>query len=109
MTQVLLVAARSTGKFNKDTAIICSRVKSAQVNLPQKGDKLRDNHCAGISAALTGKPKSEEHKSAISAASKGQSKAAWTPERKAARRQQIAERKAAKQAADAGQVKKPNA
>lgn len=92
-------AARSTGRFDKNTATICSRAKSAQINLPQKGDKLRDGHREGISQSLSGLEKSEEHKKAISEASKGQPKAAWTPERKEARKAQLAQKKAEKLAA----------
>jgi len=88
-------AARSTGQFNKDTATICSRLKSKAINLPKAGDTLREDHKAAISAKLTGMAKSDEHRANMSEAAKGSKKAAWTPERKEARRQQIAEKKAA--------------
>ncbi|WP_088184041.1 hypothetical protein [Sphingobium sp. Z007] len=91
-------AARSTGQFNKDTATICSRQKSATINLPQSGDTLRDDHKAAISAKLSGVAKSDEHRANMSAAAKGSSKVAWTSERKEARKQQIAAKKAAEAA-----------
>lgn len=87
-------AARSSGHFNKDTATICSRLKSATINLPQAGDTLREDHKAAIAAKLTGVGKSDEHRANMSASAKGSKKAAWTPERKEARRQQIADKKA---------------
>lgn len=79
-------AACSTGLFNRNTACICSRQKSRQINMPNKGDVLRPSHRKKLSRKLTGVPKLQEHKDAISAASKGKPKAAWTPERKAERR-----------------------
>ncbi|MES3097281.1 hypothetical protein [Sphingomonas aerolata] len=88
-------SACSLGQFNAQTACVCSRAKSAKINLPQKGDKLRPGHAASIAKALIGVPKSEYHRKAISEGCKGVSKAAWTPERKAARRALLAERKEA--------------
>jgi len=88
-------AACSTGKLSKDTATVCSRQKSAQINLPQAGDKLRDGHKQAISEALTGLTKSDEHKKAIGEANKGKAKEPWTDERKQARRAQLAAKKAA--------------
>lgn len=92
-------AACSTGKFNKDTATVCSRLKSAQINLPQAGDTLREDHKKAIAISLTGVPKTDDHRAAMSAAAKGNPKAAWSEERKEARRQQIADKKAAEQIA----------
>ena len=86
-------AARSTNILSKDTAIVCSRMKSSTINLPQKGDKLRPSHCQSLSRSLTGKPKSEEHRKNISEGKKGRKISGWTEERKAARRAQIAARK----------------
>ncbi|RYF22090.1 MAG: hypothetical protein EOO77_04800 [Oxalobacteraceae bacterium] len=77
--------ACSSGHFNAQTACVCSRAKSAKINLPQKGDTLRPGHAANIAKALIGVPKTEDHRKAISEGCKGVSKAAWTPERRAAR------------------------
>lgn len=77
-----------SGELNRDTACICSRMKSATINLPAKGDKLRPGHAANIGKALTGRPKSQDHRKALSEATKGVPKAAWSEERKAARREQ---------------------
>lgn len=92
-------SARSSRVFDKNTATVCARWKSAQINLPQKGDELRPEHRANIGASLKDKPKSEDHKKAISDGSKGVAKAAWTPERKAARSAQRQAQEAAKKAA----------
>ena len=101
-------AACSTGSFNSDTACVCSRWKSAQLNLPQPGDKLRPGHKAKISAALAGKPKSEEHAASISEALTGRTlgdehkanlrhpKRPWTEERKRAASERASAREAAK-------------
>lgn len=87
-------AARSSGVFNSETATICSRMKSQILSKPKAGDTLRDGHKAAIATTLTGVAKSDEHRANMSIAAKGNSKAAWTPERKEARRQQIADKKA---------------
>lgn len=87
-------AACSSRVFNRDTACVCSRMKSARINLPQAGDKLRPEHAAAIGAKLRGKAKTPEHRKAISQGSRGTSKTPWTEERKAARRAQIVARKA---------------
>ncbi len=99
-------AACSSNVWSVETATICSRNKSATINLPQAGDKLRPQHCENISKSLTGLEKSEEHKTAISEATKGKSKAAWTPERRAARSAQRKAQEAAKRAAK--QMEKAN-
>lgn len=96
-------AARSTNNWNLATATICSRTQSARINLPQAGDKLRPEHCANISKSLTGLEKSEEHKLAISEGSKGKPKAAWTPERRAARSAQRKAQEAAKRSTGGAQ------
>lgn len=88
-------AARCSGTFSRETAIICSRMKSRMINLPQKGDTFHAEHRAALSAALMDKPKTEEHCAAISAGKKGRPIAGWSEERKLARRQQIAERRSA--------------
>lgn len=85
----------SFGAFNKHTACITTRQMSLLNNLPKPGDKLRPSHCAALSKSRKGKPKSEEAKKATSESLKGKPKAAWTEERKAARRAQIAARRAA--------------
>ncbi len=87
-------AARSSGQFNKDTAMICSRLKSRTVNFVEKGSNLRPSHAEKISKSLTGKPKDEDHKKNIGNANRGKPKAAWDDERKAARRKLIADKKA---------------
>lgn len=86
-------AAVSSGIYNKDTAIICSRMKSAQINLPAPGDKLRPSHRAKIGDAKRGVPQSPEHREALSVALTGQPKKPWTEQRKADRRADIAARK----------------
>jgi len=91
-------AACSTGIYSKDTACICSRMKSQKINLAGPGDTLRPSHVANISKSLTGKPKSEEHCENISAGKKGRPIASWTDERKAERRAQIAAKKAVQEA-----------
>ncbi len=78
--------ACSSGRFNAQTACVCSRAKSAKINLPQKGDTLRPGHAANIARALKGVPKSDEHKKAISEGAKGVTKAKWSDERRADRR-----------------------
>lgn len=87
-------AARSTNVLSKETAIVCSRMKSSTINLPQQGDKLRPSHCQNISKSLTGKAKTEEHCHNISDGKKGQKIKGWSEERKAARRALIAAKKA---------------
>lgn len=87
-------AACSSGRYDKTTATICSRMKSAAINMPRAGDKLRDSHRQRIATGLAGKSKSSEHRQAISESSKGGKKQPWSEERKAARRQQIAAKKA---------------
>ncbi len=91
-------AACSTNVFSRDTALICSRMKSATINLPQKGDKLRDSHCQNLSRSLTGKRKSEEHRKNISEGKKGRKIRGWTEERKAIRSAQRQAQEAAKRA-----------
>jgi len=78
-------SARSTNIYSIDTAIVCSRLKSAKLAIPQKGDKLRPGHCNAISNALSGKPKTQEHADNISFAKSGREIAKWSPERKKAR------------------------
>lgn len=92
-------AACSTGRFDKETATVCSRAKSAQINLPKQGDKLRPKHRAKIAAGLMGKEKTQEHRDNIGDGGRGVPKQAWTEERKDARRQLLAKKKAEKLAA----------
>ena len=91
--------ACSSGVFSEATATVCSRLKSAAINKPQPGDKLRPSHCENISTSLTGVAKTEEHCANISAAKKGRQIAPWTPARKKARSEQRRAREAAKRAA----------
>jgi len=91
-------AACSSGIYNIETALICSRMKSSKINLPTAGDKLRPSHCASISKSLAGKGKTEEHCLAISDAKKGKKISGWTEERKAARRTLRQAQEAAKRA-----------
>jgi hypothetical protein len=88
-------AACSSGRYDKTTATICSRMKSAPINMPRAGDKLRDSHRTRISEGLAGKRKSAEHRQAISQACAGTPKAGWSDERKAERRKLLAAKKAA--------------
>jgi hypothetical protein len=92
-------SARSENVFNIHTAIVCSRMKSAAINKPQAGDKLRPSHKASISKTTTGVPKSQDHCANISAGKKGVKITGWSEERKAARRLQNELKRAAKQAA----------
>ena len=85
-------AARSSGEFTSETAYVCTRAKSFEINRSQAGDTLRSDHVENIRDSLTGLPKSDAHKAAISEASKGKPKAGWSEERKAARRAQLAAR-----------------
>lgn len=87
--------ARSSNVYSVETAMVCSRRKSAKLGLPAKGDMLRPSHCENISTSLTGVAKTDEHCANISAGKRGQKIAGWSDERKAERRQQIADRKAA--------------
>lgn len=89
-------AACSTRVYDKDTAFICSRMKSAKINIIKAGDEMRPEHRAGIAAKLTGKPKSDAHREKISAAKKGAKIAGWSEERKAARSAQRKAQEAAK-------------
>lgn len=89
----------STGVFSKDTAMVCSRQKSAAINLPQAGDPLRASHKANIARGLKGKEKSEEHREALSESLSGKPKKGWSPERKAARSEAMKKRHAEKKAA----------
>lgn len=91
--------ALKSNHFNVETAYVCSREASERVCHMVAGDSHTDEAKAKISEASKGKAKSEEHKEAISAACKGVSKAPWSEERKAARRAQIAARKAAQEEA----------
>ena len=86
--------ACSTGVYSADTACICSRQKSKAINKVQKGSKLRSTHCKAISDGLTGKPRSDEAREAISAGKKGVPIRGWTEERKAERRALLAAKKA---------------
>lgn len=88
-------AARSTCEFTSDTAYVCTRAKSFEINRSQSGDTLRDDHKDRISEGLTGKPKSDAHKAAISESSKGGTKAPWSEERRA----RMSARRRAEQAA----------
>lgn len=92
-------AACSSRVFNKETATVCARWKSAQINLPQKGDELRPEHREAIAKGLQGKAKTEDHKKAISDGSKGVRKAGWSQERKDERSRLRREQEAAKKAA----------
>jgi len=94
-------AACSTRVLSLETAIVCSRMKSAKLNLPKKGDKLRQSHRASLSKAKTGKRQTDDHRKAISDGSKGVRKAPWTEERKAARRALRQAQEAAKKEARA--------
>lgn len=76
-------AARSSCEFTRDTAFVCDRQTSFEVNRSQAGDTLRVEHVENIRDSLTGVPKSAAHRAAISEGCKGVKKAAWTPERKA--------------------------
>jgi len=80
--------------FSKDTAVFCSRQRSKIINRPKRGQKLGARHRASISDGLSGKPKSEDHRQNISDAKKGVKIAGWSEERKAARKAQIAAKKA---------------
>ena len=89
-------AVRSSGEFTSETAYVCTRVRSLEVNRSQAGDTLRTEHKSAIKDSLTGLPKSDAHRAALSAATKGTTKQPWTEERKAARRAQLAARRAGK-------------
>lgn len=78
-------AARSSNVYSNETACVCARWKSAELSRPKPGDELRASHRAKIAAGLTGKLKTPEHRDAISEATAGVSKVAWSEERKAAR------------------------
>lgn len=95
-------AACSSGRYDKTTAIVCSRLKSKAINQAKPGDTLRPSHRENIRKSLTGVSKSDEHKASISAALKGANKSAWSPERKAERRALNEAKRAAKQAAQIG-------
>lgn len=88
-------SACSSRIFDRDTACIASRNKSKIINKPQAGDTLREGHRDSISKSLTGVAKAPDHCKAISEAKKGVSIKGWSEERKADRRRQIAEKKAA--------------
>ncbi len=92
-------AARSSGEFTSETAFVCTRAKSFEINRSQTGDKLRAGHVENIRESLTGLAKTDAHKAAISEASKGKSKAPWSEERRANARVKAAAREAAKRAA----------
>lgn len=87
-------SACSAGVFDRTTACVCSRAKSARINLPAKGDKLRPGHAKNIAKALTGVSKSDDHKKAISEGTRGVAKAKWSDERRADRRALRAAQKA---------------
>lgn len=95
-------AACSTNVWSVETATICSRSKSARINLPQAGDKLRPRHRQNISKSLTGLEKSDDHRTAISEATKGKPKAGWSDERRAARSAQRQAQEAEKRAHKGG-------
>jgi hypothetical protein len=92
-------SACSSRVFDKTTATVCARWKSAQINLPAKGDELRPEHKASIGESLRGVAKTDDHKKAISEGCKGVSKAGWSAERKAARSALRQAQEAAKRAA----------
>ena len=92
-------AARSSGEFTSETAYVCTRAKSLEVNRSQAGDTLRGEHKAAIKDSLTGLSKSDAHKAAISEATRGTTKQPWTDERKAARRELRQQQEAAKRTA----------
>jgi hypothetical protein len=96
-------AACSSGIFNADTACVCARFLSKAQNMPKAGDKLRPGHVANIAASLTGVEKTPEHCQAISDGKKGVKIAGWSDERKLARSQQIAAKKAANAAQSEGE------
>ncbi len=85
---------REAGLFNRDTAIVCSRMKSRQINRPAKGESLSPRHRASISRGLTGVEKKPGHRENLSASLSGKPKAGWSDERKAARRALLAAKKA---------------
>ncbi|PNQ74326.1 hypothetical protein BA950_14770 [Erythrobacter sp. SAORIC-644] len=87
--------AVSTGQFNSNTAMICSRKTSEKNCRMVAGDSHTAETKARISKSKTGKRNSASHNENISKATKGVSKSAWTPERKAARRALLAAKKAA--------------
>jgi hypothetical protein len=91
-------AARSTNIYNAQTAVICSRMKSERINRPMPGDVLRPAHREKISHGLTGRELTPEHRQNISHGCKGVPKAAWTEQRKADRRAQLAAKKEKKNA-----------
>ena len=93
-------AACSSGVYDINTALVCSRMKSAKVNLPAAGDKLRPSHCASISKSLTGVETTDDHCQAIREAKKGKKIAGWSDERKAARSELRQAQEAAKRAAN---------
>lgn len=83
-----------TDVFSADTACICSRQKSKMINSIQVGTRLSARTRAKIGAAKRGKPLDQEHKDALSASLTGKPKTPWTEERKAARKAQLAAKKA---------------
>ncbi len=92
-------AACSSNVWSVDTALICSRSKSATVNLPQAGDKLRPGHCENISKGLKGRTLSDDHRRNISDGCKGVPKPKWSDEKRAKFKAVAAKREAAKRAA----------
>lgn len=96
-------AACSSGIFNSETARVCARFISKTLSKPQAGDKLRPGHVQKIAVSLTGVEKSPDHRKAISEGKKGVKIAGWSDERKLARSQQIAAKKAASAAQNQGE------
>ena len=92
-------AARSSNVWSVETALVCSRSKSATVNLPGPGDKLRPDHCANISKSLSGRRLSDDHKANISESSQGSTKAPWSEERRARMSERRQREQATKRAA----------
>lgn len=89
--------AVTNGQLNSQTAMICSRKASEKTCRMAAGDTHTAQTKARISKTKKGKRNSPKHNANISKATKGVAKAAWTPERKAARRALIAAKKAAKE------------
>ena len=86
-------SALKSKRFDRETAYICPRSLSENICQMKAGDIHTDEARQKMSAASKGKPKSEAHKAATSAACKGVKKQPWSEERKAARRAQIAAKK----------------
>ena len=85
-------SARSSRVFSVETATVCSRHKSKQINIIQKGDAMRPEHREAISKGKKGKPLDTKHKENISKGKKGKKIKGWSEERKAARRALLAQK-----------------